>query len=338
MSSRLFILFTLSALLTGCAYFRSGSEGTDTSGYSLSQVQADMRPIDLNQPYQPTENIDAYFNFYDLNFTNVQHWFGTVKSEGSTLAAHAFMPENPRGTLFLIHGYFDHTGTLSKLIAESLNQGYAVVTWDLPGHGLSSGDRTDTGQFHLCAEQFFDIVERSNQKLPHPMHVIAHSTGCSIAIEYLHNPDPYVFERMVFLAPLIRHTYWGLGKFGYVISKPFINQVRRRDKKNSNDEAYLAFVKKDPLHNSTLSYDYLGDLYQWEKKLRNAPVWSGSICVIQGDKDSIVKWKYNLPFMETKVENLEVHIIPGAKHQLANEIEAYRTQTFDQIFQYLEKP
>ena len=100
----------------------------------------------------------------------------------------------------------------------------------------------------------------------------------------------------------------------------------------------MAFVKKDPLHSSTLSYDYLGDLYQWEKQIRNAPVWSGSICVIQGDKDSIVKWKYNLPFMETKVENLEVHIIPGAKHQLANEIETYRTQTFDLIFQYLKKP
>lgn len=331
-----FILLFLSGLFTGCSYFRTDAEAPDTSGFSLHQVQADLRPIDLNQPYHPTVAIEAYFDFYDLNPTNVHHWFGTVESEGSTLAAHAFIPEEPHGTLFLIHGYFDHTGTLSKLITEGLRRGYAVVAWDLPGHGLSTGDRTDTGQFKRCAEQFFDLVERAAPHLPQPIHLISHSTGSSIAIEYLHNPDPNVFDGIVFMAPLIRHTHWGWAKFGYTISNPFTNKVRRRDKKNSNDQAYLAFVKKDPLHSAILSYDYLSDLYQWEKKVRDYPVWSGSICVVQGNKDSIVDWKYNIPFLQSHVEDLEVHMIPGAKHQLANEIDVYRNQTFELIFHYLE--
>lgn len=334
---RFVVLIILSGLLSGCSYFRSNSETADTSGYSIDQVKTDMRQIDLNQPYQPSEAAEAYFDFYDLNPTNASHWFGSVESEGYTLAAHAFIPEEPRGTLFLIHGYFDHTGTLSKLIKESLQQGYAIVAWDLPGHGLSSGDRTDTGRFSLCAEQFFDIVERSGKQLPQPMYIIAHSTGCSIALEYLQGPDPNIFKGIVFMAPLIRHTCWAWGKFEYAISNPFTNKVRRRDKKNSNNKAYLAFVKRDPLHSSILSYDYLGDLYRWEKKIRKAPVWPGSICLIQGEQDSVVKWKYNIPFLKTKVDDLDIHIIPGARHQLANETETYRTLTFDLIFQYLDK-
>ena len=211
---RCFTLMLACVLLSGCTYFRGKSDQPDRQSYLLEQLKEDMAPLDLSKSYEPTQAIQDYFNFYDLNPTNVQHWFGTVESEGETLAAHVFMPPEPRGTLFLIHGYFDHTGTLAKLITEGIRQGYAVATWDLPGHGLSTGDRTDTGQFNLCAEQFFDIVERSAPYLPQPIHLIAHSTGSSIAIEYLHNPDPNVFDRIVFMAPLIRHAYWGWGKLG----------------------------------------------------------------------------------------------------------------------------
>jgi pimeloyl-ACP methyl ester carboxylesterase len=260
-----FALLTASLLLTGCAYFRNSSDIVDTTSFDLAQVKADMRPLNLSGSYHPTDAITDYFIFYDLNPGNAQHVFGTMESKEQTLAGHVFLPENPRGTLFLLHGYFDHVGTLSKLIDEGLAQGYAIVAWDLPGHGLSSGDRTDTGTFDLCAEQFVDLVKRAEGHLPEPFHIVAHSTGCSIVIEYLHNSETNVFEQIVFLAPLIRHNHWGWGKFGYAIARPFTKTIRRRNIKNSSDETYLAFVKKDPLHSSELSFEYLNDLYRWEK-------------------------------------------------------------------------
>jgi alpha-beta hydrolase superfamily lysophospholipase len=337
MNHRTILLVLLSSLFCSCVYFRDENVQPDTTGFDQAQVKQDMTELDITKPYTPTPAIRDYFNFYSLNPTNAQHYFGTIESKSEVLAAHVFIPLEPRGTLFLIHGYFDHTGTLARLIAAALEENYAVVSWDLPGHGLSSGDRTDTGQFSLCAEQFIDIVQRSAEHLPQPIHLVAHSTGSSIAIEYMHNPDPDVFSKMVFLAPLVRHAHWGWGKFGYAISNPFVNKVRRREKTNSTDEAYLAFVKKDPLHSAVLSYDYLGDLYAWEKQVRKYPVWPESVCIIQGDKDTVVSWKYNTKFLETKFETTELHLIHGAKHQLVNESDNYRNQVFELIFNYLEQ-
>jgi len=328
----------LCGLLGGCNYFRNSSDKTDTGGFDLEQVKADMRPLTLKTPYRPTPEIQRYFEFYGLAPTNAAHYFGTVESEGHTLAAHVFIPENPRGTLFLLHGYFDHTGTYSKLIARGLAQHYAIVCWDLPGHGLSSGDRTDTGAFDLCAKQFTDLVQRSSGILPQPSHIVAHSTGCSIALEYLYNTPTAPFDKIVFLAPLVRHTHWGWSKFGYAIARPFVQTLRRHGKENSSDPAYRAFVKKDPLHSGRLSLEFLDDLYTWEKQLQEKPQWPGSILVIQGDADTVVDWKYNLEFLHEKIRHLDVCLVPGARHQLANEREELRNQVFDLIFNYLEQP
>jgi len=331
------IVILLCGLLCGCTYFRNPSEKSNTTSFDLAQVRCDMLPLDLKTPYEPTAAIKAFFQFYDLAPTNAAHYFGTVVSENHTLATHVFIPQNHRGTLFLLHGYFDHTGNLSKLIAAGLENHYAVVSWDLPGHGLSSGDRTDTGEFELCAKQFMDIVQRSEGILPHPFHLIAHSTGCSIAIEYMRNAQTNAFDQIVFLAPLIRHKQWGWAKFGYTITKPFTKTIRRRNKKSSSDKAYLAFVEKDPLHSKVLSFEYLKDLYAWEKQVRNYPVWPGSVLVIQGDADKIVDWKYNLDFLRAKIQHPDIKLVPGARHQLANEREELRNPIFDLIIPLQEK-
>jgi alpha-beta hydrolase superfamily lysophospholipase len=254
------------------------------------------------------------------------------------LVAHVFLPERPKGTVFLLHGYFDHTGTLSKLIAEVLSNEFAVVTWDLPGHGLSTGNRTETGDFDLCAEQFIDIMQRSENLLPRPYHLIAHSTGCSIALEYMYNAETNAFDHIIFMAPLIQHEHWGWAKFGYTIARPFTKTVRRRDIINSSDEAYLAFVKADPLHSSELSFEYLEDLYAWEEKVQDYSVWAGSICVIQGDQDHVVDWDYNLKFLSSIIQELNINMIHGANHQLANESEELRSKVFGLIFNTFLNP
>jgi len=331
------IAILLCGFFAGCAYFRGAAEKPNTTVFDPAQVRREMVPLDLKTPYHPPEEIESYFHFYHLDPPRAEHYFGTIVSENHTLATHVFIPPNPRGTLFLIHGYFDHTGTFSKLISEGLSNRYAIVSWDLPGHGISTGDRTDTGAFDLCAKEFSDIVQRSEPVLPHPFYLVSHSTGCSIAMEYMYNASSNAFDRIVFLSPLVRHAHWSWGKLGHAVAKPFTKTIRRRDKKNCSDPAYLAFVKQDPLHSDILSFEYLKDLYAWEKQVQKKPVWPGSVLIIQGDQDTVVDWKYNLKFLRAKIQHPEIHLIHGALHQLANEREGLRDQVFDLVFQSLEQ-
>ncbi len=337
MKKTLTALLFMSILLIGCSSFRSHSEQPYTSGFNLEQVMEDLRPLNLDQAFVPTEAIADYFRFYDLNPTGAQHFFGTAVSEGQTLVVHIFLPPEPRGTLYLMHGFLDHTGTLSKLIKAGLEHQYAVVSWDLPGHGLSSGARTDIGEFELSARQLSDIIGRSENHLPKPFHLIAHSTGCSISLEYIYHSPTRKFDGIVFLAPLIHHQHMGWGRFGYTIAKPFTSSFRRVDTISSSDQEYLDFVKSDPLQSSSLSLAYLGDLYRWVDEAKTYPAWPGSMLVIQGDQDDIVDWEYNLEFLSEKITYSEIRIIPGANHQLANEREDLRNEVFRMIFAYLAK-
>ena len=59
------------------------------------------------------------------------------------------LPESasPKGTVFILHGYFDHVGLYTQLIDRCLGAGFDVLAYDQPGHGLSSGTLTAIGSF-----------------------------------------------------------------------------------------------------------------------------------------------------------------------------------------------
>ncbi len=65
------------------------------------------------------------------------------------LHVQVFQPERdvPLGTVFLLHGYLEHSGIYQPIIREILDQGFSVLTYDLPGHGLSDGSPASIQNF-----------------------------------------------------------------------------------------------------------------------------------------------------------------------------------------------
>jgi alpha-beta hydrolase superfamily lysophospholipase len=324
-----------SVLLCGCSMLSDLPQESSASHFDPEQALQDMAPLNLARSYKPTPSINGYFNYYSLNPNPAKHYFGSVPSGTNALAAHVFIPPKPRGTVFLLHGYFDHTGSLQKLIRECVARNYAVASMDLPGHGLSSGLRMETGTIGTCAKHMNNFLQATEQRLPRPFHMIAHSTGCAIGLEFLHsNPNP--FDRIVFLAPLIRHEQWILARSGYYIARPFTDTLPRRFRKNSSDEAYCEFVKQDPLHSDSISMNFLETVYAWNGRAMDYPLWPGTIRIIQGDLDRVVDWRYNLDFLQEKIQHPEIIMIEGAMHQLANESEPIRNRVFSLIFNHID--
>ena len=46
-------------------------------------------------------------------------------------------------------------------------------------------------------------------------------------------------------------------------------------------------------------------------------------------------WQYNLEMIKKKFESPDIRMLPGARHQLANENEAFRRKIFAIIDEYL---
>ena len=301
----------------------------------IDRIKSDLRPLDLSRPYRPTAAISAYFSHYGLDFPDARHFFGTFESGPRVLAAHVLIPRNPGGTIYLLHGYLDHSGTFRNLIAACLQHNFAVAIYDLPGHGLSTGERAAIDDFSDYVPVLQDFLSVCGDELPLPFHLIGHSTGCAIGYEYMHQANAIPFAKVVFLAPLVRNAGWRWSVVGYHLAKPFVDALPRLPRDNSSDPAFLAFIERDPLQGRHLSIRFLDALYAWNQRIQDYEVLSKPVLVVQGTDDAIVDWQYNIRFLEDKLDTSKVVLIAGAKHQLANERRPLREKVFRRIFDYL---
>lgn len=303
----------------------------------IKLIQNHMVVLDLSRSYVPSPSIESYFKYYGINFTSARHFFGYFTSRGRRISAHVWVPRHTRGTLFLLHGYLDHAAILKHLIQEAVEQGFAVAVFDLPGHGLSSGERVAIDDFSEYVETFDDFIERYAPKLPEPYYLVGHSTGCAIAFTFLQQHQEKVFERVVFLAPLLHHAKWRLSKLGVAAAGLFVDTLPRMHRKNSSDTEFLDFVQKDMLQEKRVSIKFLNALYLWEKSTRQSGPISNFVLLIQGTDDTIVDWRYNIPFLKDNIKGVNVVLVDGARHQLANESIALRSKVFKMIFEYIRQ-
>jgi len=281
--------------------------------------------------------LDAYGIAPARSEGHTQYFYGVSNFENMSVVCHVFAPKEPVGTIFILHGYFDHTGSLSHVINAGLEAGYTVFSYDLPGHGLSGGREGDINGVSNNAKLLDAMLMKYEASLPKPYQLIGFSTGGTIALEHSLAVEDSPFESVVLVSPLLRHERWAWGKFAYTLFRAFINRIKRVDKHNSSNVEYLAFAKKDALRNTYLSFNFLRDIYQWNKGLGRRDHTVDNMLIVQGNLDTVVDWKYNLPVVEQMSKNVQTYFVDGGRHQLFNETKDIREKVFSRIFQFFDQ-
>jgi acylglycerol lipase len=111
-------------------------------------------------------------------------WAG---NDGITFHVRGWEPEDkhPKALLALIHGLGDHTGRFSHVARVMTEAGYALVGFDLRGHGKSGGARGHFPSLDAVMQdirQFFRfLVERY---VDVPLFLYGHSLGGLLALWY----------------------------------------------------------------------------------------------------------------------------------------------------------
>lgn len=301
----------------------------------LSRLSTWEKSFDLNNPVEPLPNdLKAYLAYYGLKRSEISFHFGVMVINNRKIIVQMHVPKNKeiRGTVILLHGYFDHAGHLKNIIHFLLDRKYRVITYDLQGHGLSEGETATIEKFEDYLENLQYLIEEMKSKgLKTPYYLIAHSTGAAIGIHYLLLTKKSTFHKVILLAPLIRSNFWELSKFGYQVLSPFTNEIKRVYARNSTDKKYLKFVKDDPLQYDKVPLSWLKALVRWNEQIQEVDPSNEYISIIQGDRDQTVDWRYNLKFLEGKFPNSEIFMINGGKHHLLNEQSEIKVETFDII-------
>ncbi len=113
-------------------------------------------------------------------------------------------PVDANALLVLLHGFAEHTGRYEKLGCALAQQGIAVAAADLPGHGLSSGNRGDIGSLEACLE----ILEKLTRLVFMPacrqesFSLFGHSFGGLLGINWMMK-NPPLLKRVVIQSPLL---------------------------------------------------------------------------------------------------------------------------------------
>lgn len=285
---------------------------------------------DLPSNNENREDMIVYLDFYNIKYEHVEHQYEFVECRGEKIFMQTFSPSSPKGVIYVVHGYFDHAGSMSNLINHLTSRNYQVITYDLPGHGLSSGNRASINDFNHYVDIFKEIIERKKESTSLPTYAVSHSTGGAIMLGYLLSSES-LFQKVVVVSPLIRSYAWNLSKIGFMFVQPFVNELRRIFKKNSSNSLYLKFVKEDPLQYNKIPLAWFKSLMAWNKNIKQYLKSEETLLVIQGDKDKTVDWKYNLDFIQEKFPHCKVRMVSGGNHQLFNEEQELLQKTLEYI-------
>ena len=303
--------------------------------FSPDSLRASLQPLAAGQPLS-SEGL-AYQHFYRLDFAQrspaVKRQLGRFTAGGYEIVSQVWWPDAPPvATLFVIHGFYDHMGLYRHVIEWGLNHGFAVIACDLPGHGLSSGERAsidDFAQYQAVLQGLF--IEAQSLQLPQPWHLCGQSTGGAIVLDHLlrYGEQSPAQGQAILLSPLVRPKNWGWSKFSYYLLRPFVKGIARRFSENSNDPAFLPFLQTDPLQPVRLPTAWVGALARWIPRIeQGAAPSSRRPLVIQGEADKTVDWQHNLEVLKARFNQPQVLLLPEARHHLANETPEIRARYF----------
>lgn len=304
-------------------------------GMNAAELRALLGPITVACDAPPA--VAAYQRFYGLDLPHrarVQRRLGKVRAGRYEVVLQAWLPDEPKATVLVLHGYYDHMGLYRHAVDWALARGFAVLGCDLPGHGLSDGAMASIDSFEEY-QRVLDalLAEARALDLPSPWHLLGQSTGGAILIDRLLLGEPIegCGETLLF-APLVRPRAWGWSRVSYALLRRFVRQIPRRYSDNSGDPDFLAFVRsQDRLQSTILPTAWVGALAQWIPRIEAAPRSAVRPVIIQGEADMTVDWRHNLRVLDEKFDRPEVLRLGDARHHLVNERADLRRRLFDHL-------
>ena len=286
--------------------------------------------VDALQPFtisgaEPPSAADAYYRFYDLQFADVcpglTQRMGYLDAAGERLCVQAFLPPAAQRSAVVCHGYYDHTGIYGHLLRYLLERNIAVLMFDQPGHGLSSGPRATIDSFDRYVEAL-DACLREASALPAPHYLFGQSMGGAVAVEYLLRNKP-AFEAIVLLAPLVRPINWVVNRWVYELARHVVVERPRRMTVDQENPEFADLLRNDPLQARVLPVQWVTAMVNWMNALSRFEAQQREVLVLQGLRDQTVDFRYNLAVL-ADLFSLTVQELPTARHHLVNEPEPVR--------------
>lgn len=110
----------------------------------------------------------------------------------------------PRAVICLVHGLGEHSGRYAHVAAALNDAGYALLGFDLRGHGKSGGLRGHTPSYDTLMDDIGRLLDEVATRYPGlPRFLYGHSLGGNLVLNYALRRKP-VLAGVVATSPAIR--------------------------------------------------------------------------------------------------------------------------------------
>lgn len=143
---------------------------------------------------------------YELDLMQQSHF---VKVGGLWHHYHDAGPENPKGTVLLVHGWDCWWMWWHRIIRTLNAEGFRTIAYDMKGHGWSDNDPENRYHIDDFSRDLDELVRKLDLK---EIHIAAFSFGPFVALDYV-NKYPNNVRSMTFF------------NFGYLPNNEFISNA-----------------------------------------------------------------------------------------------------------------
>ena len=235
--------------------------------------------------------------------------------------------ESPKAQLYLVHGYAEHFRRYDRF-AKCLNEaGYSVHALDLPGHGLSEGQRGHIEQFEDYILTLNWFIESNPNHLPKiPTFLMGHSTGALISAHYCINMQNSI-AGLIMASPLTGFSGF-FSAAGWAMAKWFGRNDLSRSIPKPLEGKDLTHIRSrwpeytnDPLRLNTMSPSLFLGMLRWSELLQNnAKLLKSPLLTFYSREDRVVAPdKIASFFQKAGSRDKEIVAFSHAGHELLND-------------------
>ena len=138
--------------------------------------------------------------------------------------------KSPKAVVIVVHGFGDHSGGMQNISTYLVENDYMVISFDLRGHGKSSGKRgyvENWDEYTADLAQIHRLVVSDYPELP--IYLVGHSMGGVLALDYVLGQEDRI-NGVVTFSPAISYKASPLEKFGVMVMgklKPDFRYTKR---------------------------------------------------------------------------------------------------------------
>ena len=255
--------------------------------------------------------------------------FNCQASDGVQLCFEGWQPEGEtRAVICLVHGIGEHCGRYAHVGAALAQAGYALLGFDLRGHGRSGGQRGHTPSYDALMDDIGTLLDKAAERYPGlPRFLYGHSLGGNLVLNHALRRRPAIAGvvasgpalRLAFDPPAVQLA------IGRVLDRiwPTFSQSNGLDRSGlSHDPQVIRAYESDALiHDRITARMALSMLAAGQWALDHAAEFTLPLLIFHGGADRLTAPSGSQEFAGKVAADCTLKLWDGLYHETHNEFQ-----------------